>query len=84
MTRLTCLLLLATTVPALAQPVVHEADRVVVKKRTIVEFSEASVEAGILKPEGSYFTPPRRPGFENRISVRANFNPELQRSTDSL
>lgn len=84
-------ILLATllAVPALAAQdqgprVVQEADKVVVRKRTVIDFNDVTVEGELTKPEGSYLLNRNKTRFESLIRLRDNFNPELQKSADNL
>ena len=82
--------LLAT--PALAQDkdakpgpkVIQEADKVVVRKRTVIDFNDVTVEGELTKPEGSYLLNRNKTRFQSLIRLRDNFNPELQKSADNL
>lgn len=75
---------LSTTALAQETKVIREADRTVYRKRTVVDFSEVNVEGDLTKPEGSYVLNRQKAGFPSRIKVRANFQPELQKSVDNL
>lgn len=75
---------LSTSAVAQEQKVIREADRTVYRKRTVVDFSEVNVEGDLTKPEGSYVLNRQKAGFPSRIKVRANFQPELQKSVDNL
>lgn len=81
-------ILAALAGPARAQEVktrvVQEADKTVYRKKSVVDFSEVSVEGDLTKPEGSYVINRRKTGFDSRIKVRADFTPELQKSVDHL
>lgn len=71
--------------PALAQDkVVQEADKVVVRKKTVIDFTDVAVEGELTKPEGSYVLNKKQTTFKSLIKVRDNFNPELQKSVDNL
>ncbi|MCI0571418.1 MAG: hypothetical protein L0Y66_11745 [Myxococcaceae bacterium] len=73
--------------PALAQDTVRtvqEEDRVVVRKKTVVDFTDVTVDGEITRPEGSYVLNKKRTRFKSLIKVRDNFNPELQKSVDNL
>ncbi len=94
MKRLVLIALIAST-PVLAQDkgadkdkagpkVVQEADKVVVRKRTVIDFNDVTVEGELTKPEGSYAISKKKTTFKTLIKVRDNFNPELQKSTDNL
>jgi hypothetical protein len=64
--------------------VVQEADKVVVRKRTVIDFNDVTVEGELTKPEGSYVLDRTRTRFPSLIRLRADFNPELQKSADNL
>lgn len=77
----------AVSRPALAQDddkVVHEADRTVYKKKTVIDFNDVTLEGDLTKPEGSYILNRRATKFGSLIKLRDNFNPELQKSVDNL
>ena len=83
--------LFATATPAVAQDksekgpkVVQEADKVVVRKRTVIDFNDVTVEGELTKPEGSYLMNRNKTRFQSLIRLRDNFNPELQKSADNL
>ncbi|MBX7113438.1 MAG: hypothetical protein K1X64_03810 [Myxococcaceae bacterium] len=64
--------------------VVQEADKVVVRKKTVIDFTDVQLEGELTKPEGSYAISKNRTRFKSLIKVRENFNPELQKSVDNL
>src|SRR5947207_4673390 len=64
--------------------VVQEADKVVVRKRTVIDFNDVTVEGELTKPEGSYVLNRNRTRFRSLVRLRDNFNPELQKSADNL
>lgn len=66
------------------EKVIQEADRVVVRKKTVIDFGEVAVEGDLTKPEGSYAVSKRKTSFKSLIKVRDNFSPELQKSVDNL
>ena len=71
--------------PSFAQDkVVQEADKVVVRKKTVIDFTDVSVEGELTKPEGSYVLNKKQAQFKSLIKVRDNFQPELQKSVDNL
>jgi len=70
--------------PAMAQTVIREADKTVYRKKTVVDFTDVEVEGELTKPEGSYVLNRPKAGFPSRIKLRANFQPELQKSVDAL
>ena len=64
--------------------VVQEADKVVIRKRTVIDFGDVTVEGELTKPEGSYLLNRNRTRFQSLIKLRKDFNPELQKSADNL
>lgn len=79
------------TGPALAEEepqtqvkVIQEEDKVIVRKKTTIDFSDMAVEGELTKPEGSYVLNRKKTDFQSLIRVRDNFNPELQKSVDNL
>ena len=64
--------------------VVQEEDKVVVRKKTTIDFTDMAVEGELTKPEGSYVLNRKKTDFQSLIRVRDNFNPELQKSVDNL
>lgn len=71
--------------PALAEEkVVQEADRTVFRKKTVIDFTDVSVEGELTKPEGSYSVSKQRTKFKSLIQTRSDFNPELHQSVDNL
>lgn len=71
--------------PAFAQDkVIQEADKVVVRKKTVIDFTDVSVEGELTKPEGSYVLNKKQAQFKSLIKVRSDFQPELQKSVDNL
>jgi len=74
--------------PAFAQQdevkVIQEEDKVVVRKKTTIDFTDMAVEGALTKPEGSYVLNRKKTDFQSLIRVRDNFNPELQKSVDNL
>lgn len=64
--------------------VVQEADKTVFRKKTVIDFTDVSIDGELSKPEGSYSVAKNKTKFKSLIQVRAHFNPELQKSVDSL
>lgn len=64
--------------------IVREPDKVVVRKRTVIDFNDVTVEGELLRPEGSYLLDRRRTRFPSLLKLRDDFNPELQKSADNL
>jgi len=80
--------LLLAGAPAAAAPrsetIVQEADKTVFKKKTVIDFSDVTLEGELTKPEGSYMLNRGKTKFNSLIKLRSDFNPELQRSVDQL
>jgi hypothetical protein len=64
--------------------VVQEPDKVVVRKKTVIDFNDVTVEGELTKPEGSYVLDRSRTHFNSLIRLRDDFRPELQKSADNL
>lgn len=79
------LVVMVVAAPSFAQEkVIREADRVVTRKKTVIDFTDVAVEGELTKPEGSYSVSKKKTTFRTLIKVRDNFNPELQKSVDNL
>lgn len=63
---------------------IQEEDRVVVRKKAVVDFTDVTVDGELTRPEGSYVLNKKRTRFKSLIKVRDNFVPELQKSVDNL
>lgn len=81
-------LLLALTISSFAwaqdDKVVQETDKTVYKKKTIVDFSDVTIQGELTKPEGSYLLNRKKTSFKSLLRIRADFLPELFNSTDNL
>ena len=64
--------------------VVQEPDKIVVRKRSVVDFNDVTVEGELVKPEGSYLLHRNKTRFDPLIHLRDDFNAELQQSADNL
>ena len=64
--------------------VVQQPDRVIVRKRTVVDFGDVTVEGELIKPEGSYVLNRNKTRFEPLIQLRNDFDAELRKSADNL
>ena len=64
--------------------VVQETDKTVFKKKTIIDFSDVTIQGELTKPEGSYVLNRKKTSFKSLLKIRANFLPELINSTDNL
>ena len=64
--------------------IIQEEDKVVIRKRTVIDFSDVTVEGELTKPEGSYLLNRNKTHFQSLIKLRKDFTPELQKSADNL
>ena len=64
--------------------VVREADKTVYKTKTVIDFSDVTIQGELTKPEGSYLLNRKKTKFKTLLKIRANFLPELFNSTDNL
>lgn len=84
MSAATVAAVLAAPVAFAEDKVIQEADRTVFRKKTVIDFTDVSVEGELTKPEGSYSVSKKKTRFDSLIQVRDNFNPELEKSVDNL
>jgi hypothetical protein len=85
MKKLFGLLVVAAVVAALAGTAIAEdKDKVVYKQKTIIDFSDVTIQGELTKPEGSYISTRKGAEFTKLIKVRENFDPELNKSVDKL
>ncbi|MBC7793517.1 MAG: hypothetical protein H7Z43_07400 [Clostridia bacterium] len=83
-------LMLIFAVPVTRQPPPAPAikaqaqERVVYKKRTILDFTGDLIEGDLIKPEGSYVVSRKASRFSSLIRIRENFLPELIASPNDL
>jgi len=64
--------------------VIRGKDRVVFKKKTVIDFEDSTVEGDLVKPEGSAYTVRGRAKFNSLIQYRENFVPEMWKSARNL
>lgn len=74
----------ALSATAFAQDVVQEADKTVFKKKTIIDFSDVTIQGELTKPEGSYILNRKKTKFRSLLKIRGDFLPELFNSIDNL
>jgi hypothetical protein len=74
----------AASPPKAGLKVVREADKILVRKRTVIDFNDMTIEGELTRPEGSYLLNRRRTRFPSLLKLRDNFDPELQKSADNL
>ena len=87
MSRIFLVVVIAVASSAFAQgnvKVVQESDKTVFRKKTVIDFTDVAVEGELTKPEGAYGISKKKTTFKTLIKVRDNFNPELQKSVESL
>lgn len=81
-------LLMALSLTAMAQEegsdVIQESDKTVYKKKTIIDFSDVTIQGELTKPEGSYILNRKKTNFRTLLKIRGNFLPELYNSIDNL
>jgi hypothetical protein len=85
--RILSAVILTTTLlasSALAQGVIQETDKTVFKKKTIIDFSDVTIQGELTKPEGSYLLNRKKTKFNSLLKIRGNFLPELFNSIDNL
>jgi hypothetical protein len=63
---------------------VQGADKTVYKKKTVIDFSDVTLEGELTKPEGSYVINRKKTKFGSLVRLRSDFLPELQKSVDNL
>jgi hypothetical protein len=63
---------------------ITESDRVEFQKKTVIDFSDVSIEGELTKPEGSYIKNRKKTRFRNLIALRGDFRPEMKRSVSRL
>lgn len=57
---------------------------VVYEKKTVLDFSDVTLEGELTRPEGSYLLNRKRARFGSLVQLRGDFLPELQQSIDNL
>jgi hypothetical protein len=77
--------ILGVAAPSFAQDrVIQQEDKTVYKKKTVIDFSDVSIQGELTKPQGSYLLNRRRTRFTSLLKTRQDFLPELVNSTDNL
>ena len=61
-----------------------EVTRTTYKRKTIIDFSDVTIQGELTKPAGSYLLNRRKTKFRLLLEVRTDFLPELFNSTDNL
>ena len=57
---------------------------VVYEKKTVLDFSDVTLEGELTRPEGSYVLNRRKARFDSLVETRKDFVPELDRTTDEF
>ena len=58
--------------------------KIVYKKETQIDFEEVQVEGQLIKPQGSLILERTRAAFNPLITLRENFNHEMNESVNSI
>lgn len=64
--------------------VIREADKTVYKDKTVIDFTDVTIQGELTKPEGSYLLNRKKTNFKSLLKARGDFLPELFTSTDNL
>lgn len=64
--------------------VIREADKTVYKEKTVIDFSDVTIQGELTKPEGSYLLNRKKTNFSSLLKARGDFMPELTQSIDNL
>ena len=70
--------------PAIAENVVRGVDTTVFKKKTMLDFSDVTLEGELTKPEGQYGLSRGKTKFNSLIKLRRHFQGEMQKSVEQL
>ena len=62
----------------------READKIVYKKKTSIDFSDTTNEGELTKPEGAYLGVRKNIKFKNFIKIRSNFRDKIADSSDNI
>lgn len=81
---LAALVLTLSASPAFAQGVVQGQDTTVFKKKTMLDFSDVTLEGELTKPEGQYGLSRGKTKFNSLIKLRRHFQGEMQKSVEQL
>ncbi|MDR0965121.1 MAG: hypothetical protein LBM75_01200 [Myxococcales bacterium] len=65
-------------------PPAETPPQVVYEKKTVLDFSDVTLEGELTRPEGSYLLNRKKARFGSLVQLRADFLPELQKSIDNL
>ena len=82
--RLLVILLALTAGAAWAQDEGGDDKKVVYKERTEIDFEGLDVTGELVKPSGALLLDRKRASFNPRITLRTDFNEEMDRSVDQI
>jgi len=54
------------------------------RKKTVIDFSDVTIEGELTKPEASYLMNRKKSRFNMMIKMRDNFIPEMLKSVDNM
>ena len=64
--------------------VIRGKDKVMFRKKTVIDFEENTVDGELVKPEGGYMVNRGRAKFSSLINVRAHFVNEMWKNARKL
>ncbi|HWV38720.1 MAG TPA: hypothetical protein VN033_09630 [Vulgatibacter sp.] len=67
-----------------AEKVIREADKVVVRKKTTVNFNDVRLEGELTGPDGGYVPGREATEFDSLLEPRKDFLQELEKSAEGL
>ena len=67
-----------------AEELIDEGEKVEYMKRTVIDFSDVTIEGEMIRPEGSYLMNRKKTNFSKLIRARDNFVYEMMGSIDNL
>lgn len=74
----------ASVAVAQEDTVIREDDKTVYKQKTVIDFTDVTIQGELTKPEGSYLLNRKKTNFKSLLKARGDFLPELFTSTDNL
>ena len=79
-----CIMLFLINSIAVAEELIDEGEKVEYMKRTVIDFSDVTIEGEMIRPEGSYLMNRKKTNFSKLIRARDNFVYEMMGSVDNL
>ena len=77
-------MLMATSAMAQSEAAAEPPERIVYRKATTLDFTNAYLEGTLSRPEGAYMISRTKTRFRNLIEMRGHFRPELEQSSNRL